>query len=244
MCSVSVIVEERHFILVLILLCTNPILVLLDRANCIFWTRALNIPCAHSFVFPAQLPIPPAIRGLKLSVEQTNADSNAVAPFKTDLDEESSNEKLDKDLADPELGDDSQVLSSVMDEVHQSTQNAESNGDETPSSVWVEGLVPGINFCNHGSLPKCGFKLLIVYVLFSACIYMYCSVLVLYLPTYESSKVEEDGKRGSPLVLLFVDHRAVALWEVDGPQGSLTGVPNSMYLITGTQSIFCGNIDQ
>lgn len=144
-------------------------LVLLDRANCIFWTRALNIPCAHSFVFPAQLPIPPAIRGLKLSVEQTNPDSNAVAPFKTDLegvtrntelvDEESLNEKLDKDVADPELGDDSRVVSSVMDEVHQSTQNAESNGDETPSSVWVEGLVPGIDFCNHGSLSKHGFKL-------------------------------------------------------------------------------------
>lgn len=58
----------------------------------------------------------------------------------------------------------------------------------------------------------------------------------------KAQKVGEDGKRDSPLVLLFVDHRAVALWEVDGPQGSLTGVPNSMYLITGTQPIFCGNI--
>jgi hypothetical protein len=154
---------------VAILLCTNTLLVLHDRANSIFWTRALNIPCAHSFVFPAQLPIPPAIRGLKFSVEQTNPDSNAVAPFKSDsegvtrntelVDEESLNEELDKDVADPELGDDSRVVSSVMDEVHQSTQNAESNGDETPSSVWVEGLVPGIDFCNHGSLSKRGFKL-------------------------------------------------------------------------------------
>ena len=58
----------------------------------------------------------------------------------------------------------------------------------------------------------------------------------------KAQKVGKDGKRGSPLVLLFVDHRAVALWEVDGPQGSLTGVPNSMYLITGIQPIFCGNI--
>jgi len=25
----------------------------------------------------------------------------------------------------------------------------------------------------------------------------------------------------------------VALWEVDGPEGHITGVPNSMYLVTG-----------
>lgn len=187
--------RKGQFLLLLVLLCTNTILVLLDRANCIFWTRALNIPCAHSFVFPAQLPIPPAIRGLQLLVEQTNPDSNAVAPFKTDLekvtrntelvDEKSFTEKLDKDVADPELGDNTLVVSSVMDEVHQSTQNAESIGDEL---VWVEGLVPGIDFCNHGSSPGCGFNCVNVYVLVSACIYLYCSVLVLCLPIYVGSQ--------------------------------------------------------
>jgi hypothetical protein len=29
------------------------------------------------------------------------------------------------------------------------------------------------------------------------------------------------------------DLMPVALWEVDGPEGHITGVPNSMYLVTG-----------
>lgn len=32
---------------------------------------------------------------------------------------------------------------------------------------------------------------------------------------------------------ICADLKAVALWEVDGPEGSVTGVPNSMYLVTG-----------
>ncbi|KAI5054633.1 hypothetical protein GOP47_0029778 [Adiantum capillus-veneris] len=76
-------------------------------ANCIFWTRALNIPCPHPFVFPKQ--------------------------------------------------------------VH-SSNNGDSQGK-------VMGLVPGIDFCNH-------------------------------------------------------DPKGVVKWEVDGPEGAMTGVPNSMYLKT------------
>jgi len=45
---------------------------LLGRANSVFWTRALNIPCPISFVFPNQLPVPPALRALQLRNESTS----------------------------------------------------------------------------------------------------------------------------------------------------------------------------
>ncbi|MCO5581649.1 hypothetical protein L7F22_035538 [Adiantum nelumboides] len=103
-------------------------------ANCIFWTRALNIPCPHSFVFPKQVHSSSNGDGIGLK--------KRVEPVKS----------------------------------------------TTPDTVWVEGLVPGIDFCNH-------------------------------------------------------DPRGVAKWEVDGPEGSTTGVPNSMYLkadshITTNDEIF------
>ncbi|KAM7260984.1 hypothetical protein ACFE04_026459 [Oxalis oulophora] len=68
----------------------------LERANSVFWTRALNIPLPHSFVFPQ------------------NQD--------------------DQDVSEVAL-------------------HSESNGITSSSgqgeTIWVEGLVPGIDFCNH-----------------------------------------------------------------------------------------------
>lgn len=44
------------------------------------------------------------------------------------------------------------------------------------------------------------------------------------------------------------DLMPVALWEVDGPEGHITGVPNSMYLVTGIFSPcfphMCFHMDQ
>lgn len=48
-----------------------PRCLLLDRANSVFWTRALNIPCPSSFVFPDQLPVPPALRASLLKSKFT-----------------------------------------------------------------------------------------------------------------------------------------------------------------------------
>lgn len=36
--------------------------------------------------------------------------------------------------------------------------------------------------------------------------------------------------------LCCADRLAAALWEVDGPEGSVTGVPNSMYLVSLSNS--------
>ncbi|XP_024539474.1 histone-lysine N-methyltransferase setd3 isoform X1 [Selaginella moellendorffii] len=90
-------------------------------ANCIFWTRALNIPCPASFVTSS-------------SPEVAKDDGNRLVA---------------KDV----------------------------------STIWIEGLVPGIDFCNH-------------------------------------------------------TRRASGLWEIDGSDGSTSGVPHSMYLIAGSDVVF------
>ncbi|KAJ3672478.1 hypothetical protein LUZ60_007199 [Juncus effusus] len=83
-------------------------------ANSIFWTRALNIPMPHSYVFPNSQ-----------EKENSNKDSN--------IDGESSIHATDHSDSDSECncGD----------------SHSESG---TGDSVWVEGLVPAIDFCNHG----------------------------------------------------------------------------------------------
>ncbi|KAL8160027.1 hypothetical protein V2J09_001564 [Rumex salicifolius] len=91
-----------------------------ERANSVFWTRALNIPLPRAYIFP-------------------------------------------ENQHDTSYGE---------------TVSSESIQGET---VWIEGLVPGIDFCNH-------------------------------------------------------DLKAAATWEVDGAGGSITGIPNSMYLLSVNQN--------
>nr|AKM76811.1 SET domain-containing protein [Hypseocharis bilobata] len=94
-------------------------------ANSIFWTRALNIPLPHSFVFP------------QMQEEQLSClsmDKSSVAS----TDHSSSREmKNGKDEKKCEVkGNDSDMYGRAVVSVHKDT-------------VWVEGLVPGIDFCNH-----------------------------------------------------------------------------------------------
>ncbi|XP_054783879.1 uncharacterized protein LOC129290853 isoform X2 [Prosopis cineraria] len=86
-------------------------------ANSVFWSRALNIPFPHSFVFP------------KMQAPESFISVNGRV----------------KTLLNGEYG--SQVKKSD-DEVDEMACNT-MRGDP----VWVEGLVPGIDFCNHDLKP-------------------------------------------------------------------------------------------
>ncbi|KAL8500146.1 hypothetical protein ACS0TY_019947 [Phlomoides rotata] len=90
-------------------------------ANSIFWTRALNIPLPRSYVF--------------LQTEQGGASSNASGASTN----HASTEKLAK-------GENGKLL-----QINNSTSQvsvAESTSQEG-ETIWIEGLVPGIDFCNH-----------------------------------------------------------------------------------------------
>lgn len=123
-------------------------------ANSIFWTRALNIPCSRSFVFPSQPPVQ-----LESGCLQENHFKMSASKVATE------------DTSPPQSSSFS------------STRDCAEMVSEQSSTVWVEGLVPGIDFCNH-------------------------------------------------------DPKGKALWEVDDVNGSVTGVPFSMYLIAGPNVAF------
>ncbi|VAI69276.1 hypothetical protein VPH35_120468 [Triticum aestivum] len=81
-------------------------------ANSIFWTRALNIPLPHSYVFPGSLD------------EQQNRTGEVLG------------------------------ASSLTNQQETDITTKNCSGEEIPEfcnteSIWVEGLVPGIDFCNH-----------------------------------------------------------------------------------------------
>uniref|UniRef100_A0A2N9JB94 Uncharacterized protein n=1 Tax=Fagus sylvatica TaxID=28930 RepID=A0A2N9JB94_FAGSY len=93
-------------------------------ANSVFWTRALNIPLPHSYVFP----------------QTQEEDSDFAASKDSEL---CTNHILSGELV------------SGKDEKGFRVQDVDSqvNGmTSTPiqgETIWVEGLVPGIDFCNH-----------------------------------------------------------------------------------------------
>ncbi|KAL0397834.1 UNVERIFIED_CONTAM: hypothetical protein Scaly_0231800 [Sesamum calycinum] len=120
-------------------------------ANSIFWTRALNIPFPSSYVFPR--------------AEQEQDSTTSIVPG------ESTNHVSTEQIVNRENGT-LQINKSVGQ-----VSGVESTLQER-QNIWVEGLVPGIDFCNH-------------------------------------------------------DLKAAATWEVDGT-GSTTGIPFSMYLLSGT----------
>ncbi|KAJ4806403.1 Histone-lysine N-methyltransferase setd3 [Rhynchospora pubera] len=76
-------------------------------ANSVFWTRALNIPMPHSYVFPK-------------SEEEHDTEASQ---------HEQNSDHKDSDCMECNCGE---------------------SGNGEP--VWVEGLVPGIDFCNHGTI--------------------------------------------------------------------------------------------
>ncbi|KAL0428948.1 UNVERIFIED_CONTAM: hypothetical protein Sradi_0520800 [Sesamum radiatum] len=92
-------------------------------ANSIFWTRALNIPFPSSYVFPR--------------TEQEQDSTSSIAPA------ESTNHVSTKQIVNRENGRTLQINNSVRQ-----VSGVESTLQER-ETIWVEGLVPGIDFCNH-----------------------------------------------------------------------------------------------
>ncbi|KAG2725005.1 hypothetical protein I3760_01G047000 [Carya illinoinensis] len=91
-------------------------------ANSIFWTRALNIPLPHSYVFP----------------KTQERDSNfAVSKDSEDSTKYSGDLFIGKDEKGCRVQDVSGQINGVT--------SASIQGE----TIWVEGLVPGIDFCNH-----------------------------------------------------------------------------------------------
>ncbi|KAF8732708.1 hypothetical protein HU200_015042 [Digitaria exilis] len=84
-------------------------------ANSIFWTRALNIPLPHSYVFPGSC-----------GDRQRTHDGD--------------------DVCDSSLPAHQETGITVKDSSASADENSKSSNTE---SIWVEGLVPGIDFCNH-----------------------------------------------------------------------------------------------
>ncbi|VVA89597.1 unnamed protein product [Arabis nemorensis] len=84
-------------------------------ANSVFWSRALNIPLPHSFVFP------------QIQEDVGGCPSTSHTPETNPV-----NSNGEKDISAPV-----------------SSATSVGPGD----TVWVEGLVPGIDFCNHDLKP-------------------------------------------------------------------------------------------
>ncbi|XP_058084823.1 uncharacterized protein LOC131232535 isoform X2 [Magnolia sinica] len=95
-------------------------------ANSIFWTRALNIPFPRTYVFP-QVP----------RVQENGSFS------------------LNKDFGAPLAQISGEMSSHGEDERGSQFCGGEQEVTENkltstqPETIWVEGLVPGIDFCNH-----------------------------------------------------------------------------------------------
>ncbi|KAI3985492.1 hypothetical protein MKX01_033806 [Papaver californicum] len=90
-------------------------------ANSIFWTRALNIPFPHSYVFPKTL-------------EEENCSVT--------LDAEGG--IITSEVSPPSVDENGSHGCELATAVGANVVNS-AQGE----SVWVEGLVPGIDFCNH-----------------------------------------------------------------------------------------------
>ncbi|KAF7154100.1 hypothetical protein RHSIM_Rhsim01G0154800 [Rhododendron simsii] len=144
-------------------------------ANSIFWTRALNIPFPRSYVYP------------QVQDEQDNTFSSFNRNAESDTSKISSGELTDgKELEI--YGVEGQATEVTPASVQSET-------------VWVEGLIPGIDFCNHVPL------------------------LMLF------QRQNKRRMRGSACD--HEDLKPAANWEVDGT-GSTTGVPFSVYLLSGS----------
>ncbi|XP_012482850.2 protein-lysine N-methyltransferase EFM1 isoform X1 [Gossypium raimondii] len=94
-------------------------------ANSIFWSRALNLPLPHSYVFPQ----------IQDDVGTTcPVDKNSEGFTSHSYSEEPINEIDGKRFE--AHGNDSKV-------------NGVTSTSKQEETVWVEGLLPGIDFCNH-----------------------------------------------------------------------------------------------
>ncbi|GAY42069.1 hypothetical protein CUMW_064050 [Citrus unshiu] len=98
-----------------------------ERANSIFWTRALNTPLPHSYVFP-----------------QNQEDLNKYDSINNSA--ELSNDHNSRGELINGLNDIKNEAQRVNSQVNGATSTLTSTQGET---LWIEGLVPGIDFCNH-----------------------------------------------------------------------------------------------
>ncbi|GAY42068.1 hypothetical protein CUMW_064060 [Citrus unshiu] len=96
-------------------------------ANSIFWTRALNTPLPHSYVFP-----------------QNQEDLNKYDSINNSA--ELSNDHNSRGELINGLNDIKNEAQRVNSQVNGATSTLTSTQGET---LWIEGLVPGIDFCNH-----------------------------------------------------------------------------------------------
>ncbi|XP_038971537.1 uncharacterized protein LOC103721376 isoform X3 [Phoenix dactylifera] len=96
-------------------------------ANSIFWTRALNIPFPRSYVFPD------SIRGQ--DNDTMCQGSECGYPVTQNPGETSGHGQSEK-----------KEVANIMVE----KRNDEALKTLNEETIWVEGLVPGIDFCNHG----------------------------------------------------------------------------------------------
>ncbi|KAF4386785.1 hypothetical protein CsatB_011912 [Cannabis sativa] len=103
-------------------------------ANSVFWARGLNIPLPRSYVFP--------------QIQGTKDDSSS-----TEKSSEISPKIFSGELAKgvDEKGLQAHGLNSQVNE-----ETASSTQGET---LWVEGLVPGIDFCNHDLKPAATWEI-------------------------------------------------------------------------------------
>ncbi|KAL0282429.1 UNVERIFIED_CONTAM: hypothetical protein Sradi_7261800 [Sesamum radiatum] len=91
-------------------------------ANSIFWTRALNIPFPSSYVFPR--------------AEQEQDSTTSIVPGES-TDHVSTEQIVNRENGTLQINKSVGQVSGV-----ESTLQEQQN-------IWVEGLVPGIDFCNH-----------------------------------------------------------------------------------------------
>lgn len=96
-------------------------------ANSIFWTRALNIPFPRSYVFPEP------VRGQ--DDDTVSQSSECDYPVSQNSGETRVHRQSEKK-------EDANTMVEKKNDEALKTLNAE--------TMWVEGLVPGIDFCNHG----------------------------------------------------------------------------------------------
>ncbi|GMH21694.1 hypothetical protein Nepgr_023536 [Nepenthes gracilis] len=94
-------------------------------ANSVFWTRALNIPLPRSYVFPEIQEADGCFSNLALNSEDSCSSTSCTDVV--DSKDEKSSELL---------RDDGGANGVILNSTHGET-------------LWVEGLVPGIDFCNH-----------------------------------------------------------------------------------------------
>ncbi|KAG5565593.1 hypothetical protein RHGRI_001493 [Rhododendron griersonianum] len=101
-------------------------------ANSIFWTRALNIPFPCSYVYP------------QVQDEQDNTFSSFNRNAESDTSKISSGELTDG------KGLEIYGVEGQATEVTPASVQGE--------TVWVEGLIPGIDFCNHDLKPAANWE--------------------------------------------------------------------------------------